>query len=253
MTLGTKILSLISVMLLAILALGFLSFDSVLPKIIVFISACYMSVVAYRTKERMWLLFFVVTAIVFIPYLRFFDFSDIAWRVLDVIAMAGFIFFIYRYYDGYRKGDAFESFVSSLFPKEEWKIEDWTKDMSRHLGREVESDRHPDLTLRSLKTGKRMAIECKFRSKFWETKEGTGIFWDESNHDTYKAYGGREKIDVTVAFGLGGNAKSPNKLFLVPLRMLEEYKGKIVPAQYLQKFEKGVKAPLSLDGPQMKI
>lgn len=246
MTLGTKILSFISILLLAVFAFGILPAGSPFPKLVVFISACYLSVVAYRTKERPWFLFFVVVAILFVPLLRFFDFSDIAWRMIDVIIAAGFIFFIYRYYDGYRKGDLFENFVASLFPEEMWKIEDWAKNKSQHLDREVESDRRPDLTVRNLKTGKRLAIECKFRSRFWETKDGTGVFWDKDKHDSYKDYGDREKIEVTVAFGVGGNAKSPNKLFLVPLRMLEEYKGKIIPAQYLQKFEKSIKAPVTI-------
>ena len=247
MSIGTKIFSLVSIAFLIALAFGVSAVNLSLAKFVVFISACYLSVISYRTKENLWLTFFVVVVVLFNPLRGLFSFSYAIWRIIDMITAVGFGIFIYRYYDSYRKGDAFESFVSSLFPREAWAIEDWTKDRSHHLRREVESDRHPDLTIRSLNTGKRVAIECKFRSRFWTTKFGTGVFWDKYQHDFYKAYGTRENVQVQVAFGVGGNAKSPAKLFLVPLRMLEGYQGKTVPAQYLQKFEKDTKIPLTLE------
>ena len=134
-----------------------------------------------------------------------------------------------------------------MFPPEAWVIEDWTKDKSRGLHREVESDRNPDLTVRSLNNNKRFAIECKFRSRFWTTKFGTGIFWKAWNHDFYRRYGERENISVRVAFGVGGNPKSPGAVFIVPLEKIEEYKGKIIPAQYLQQFKKDPKNLIFLE------
>jgi hypothetical protein len=246
MTLGTKILSVISIVSLVALASGVFVVSLVLVKVVVFISSCYLAVVAYRTKEKFWLVFFAVVAVLFVPVGGFFGFPYWVWRTIDTIVAAGIILFIYRYYDSYRKGWAFERFVASRFPKEAWAIEDWTKDKSRGLKRDVESDRNPDLILRSLSTGERFAVECKFRSRFWTTKFGTGIFWDKYRHGLYGDYGARENIKVKIAFGVGGNPKNPTKLFVVPIESLEEYKGKIIPAQYLQRFEKDLKAVMVL-------
>ncbi|MFA5841433.1 MAG: DUF6804 family protein [Candidatus Paceibacterota bacterium] len=254
MTLGTKVLSLISIVLLITLASGVLTMDFALAKFVVFISSCYLAVVAWRTKEKMWLVFFVAVALIFLPVIKLFSFSYAVWRTADAIVAAGFAFFIYRYYDGYRKGSAFEKFVASRLLPEEWAIEDWTKDKSRGLKRHVESDMNPDLTVRNVSTGKRFAVECKFRSRFWKDNEGiTGIFWKAYNHDFYRNYGDKENIKVKIVFGVGGNPKNPSRLFVVPIESLEEYKGKNIPAQYLQKFEKDIKIPLTLDNPQTKV
>lgn len=248
MSLGTKIFSTLSVVVLFALSIGWKA-GYILPvaKFVVFISVCYLAVVSHRTKERFWLLFFIVSAIIFNPIFSF-DFEYSVWRIIDALIAIGIAWFFRSYYDSYRKGWAFERFVASLFPKEAWVMEDWTKDKSHRLKRIVESDMNPDLTVRNISNGKRFAIECKFRSSFWTDSSGvTGISWKAHNHDFYKNYGEKENLPVKVIFGLGGNPKLPTRIFVVPLERLREYRGKIIPAQYLEKFEKNPKASIVLE------
>lgn len=244
---ATKIFSLIAVVFLTMLSLGIDGISLQTARLIVFISAIYLMVVSLRTRERLWTALFVAVAVIFNPAREILNLSRNQWRVLDLFIIAGFALFFYRYYDGYRKGSAFEKFVSSLLPENEWIIEDWTKDKSKRLQRQVESDKNPDLTVRNKITGERIAIECKFRSRPWMNKFGiNGISWNSYNHDCYKRYGEKERIPVKVIFGLGGNPKSPEKIFVAPLEGLEQFKGKNIPLNYLERFEKNIKAHLVL-------
>lgn len=241
---STKIFSIFAVVFLLALSLGINLINLQFAKFTVFISVFYLFIVSIKTSERLWSAFFIIAAIIFNPIQGIFKLPVIYWKSLDIFVALGILLFFYRYYDGYRKGSDFEKFISSLFPREEWVIEDWTKDKSKRLRREVESDMNPDLTIRNLKTGKRFAIECKFRSRPWINNGITGIFWKAYNHDFYKKYGNRENVSVNVVFGLGGNAKSPKRIFLIPLEKLENYKGKVIPLHYLESFEKSIKAQL---------
>lgn len=250
MSKGTKIFSVVSVALLLALALGWKSGGQLtLVKFIISISTLYLGVVSYRTKQYFWLLFFGFITVLFFPFQDIFSLSYIVWRIIDLIVAVGVTLFFYLYYDSYRKGANFEKFIISLFPQELWVIEDLTKDKSKILNREVESDRNPDITVRSLNNNKRFAIECKFRSRFWDNggKSAAGISWRARNHDSYKKYGEKENIPVRIIFGVGGNPKHPSRIFVVPIEKIEEYKGKIIPAQYLSQFERNPKMPISLD------
>ncbi|HUX35963.1 MAG TPA: DUF6804 family protein [Candidatus Paceibacterota bacterium] len=239
---ATKIFSLVAVVFLTMLALGIDTVGLQTARLIVFISAIYLIVSSFRTKERLWMALFIAIAIIFNPAKEILKLSRTQWRVLDLLIVAGFAIFFYRYYDGYKKGSKFEKFVSSLLPENEWVIEDWTKDKSKRLRRQVESDKNPDLTVRNKRTGERIAVECKFRSRPWTNKFGiNGISWNAYNHDCYRRYGEKERIPVRVIFGLGGNPKSPEKIFVVPLEGLEQFKGKNIPLGYLGKFEKNIK------------
>lgn len=244
---ATKIFSILAVVFLAALSLGMTGINLQTARLLVFISAIYLLIVSFRTNEQSWTIFFSVVAVLFNPVGEILMLPAAQWRILDLFIIAGFALFFYRYYDGYRKGADFEKFVVSLFPEEEWIIEDWTKDKSKRLRRRVESDKNPDLTFRNAKTGKRIAVECKFRSRPWTDKTGiTGISWDAYNHDSYISYGEKESIPVAVVFGLGGNPKLPERIFLVPLEKLGGFKGRIIPLKYLENFEKSIKDHLSL-------
>lgn len=247
MSIGTKIFTFLAVALLFCLALDITYINLYIAKLTISVSAIYLFVVAARTREKIWLIFFALTAIFLNPVYDVLKLTKTDWRIIDLVIAVGFILFFYRYYDSYRKGSNFEKFVANLFPPEMWVIEDWTKDKSRGLRRKVESDNNPDLTVRSLNNNKRYAIECKFRSRFWTTPSGTGIFWNAKSHDFYKKYGEKEKISVRVVFGVGGNPKHPVRIFIVPLEKLEQYKGGIIPAQYIGQFEKNSKNPISLE------
>jgi hypothetical protein len=244
---AAKIFSILAVVFLTALSLGINAVSLEVAKFTVFISAIYLFAVSLRTRERLWAALFVAIAVIFNPAKEILKLSGDQWRVLDLLIIAGVALFFYRYYDGYRKGSNFEKFVLSLFPENEWVIEDWTKDKSRRLRRQVESDKNPDLTVRSVKTGRRVAIECKFRSRPWINKFGiTGISWNAYSHDSYKRYGEKENISVKVVFGLGGNPKSPERIFMVPLEKLEEFRGKNIPLKFLVNFEQSIKAQLAL-------
>ena len=197
MSLGTKTFTFLAIVFLFGLALDISYINLYVAKLTIFVSSIYLFVVAVRTREKIWLIFFATTALFLNPVYEVLQITKSNWRIVDLVIAIGFILFFYRYYDSYRKGSNFEKFVANLFPPDMWVIEDWTKDKSRGLRRKVESDNNPDLTVRSLNSNKRYAIECKFRSRFWTTPYGTGISWSAWNHDFYKKYGEKENISVS--------------------------------------------------------
>lgn len=244
---ATKIFSILAVALLAALSFGFSPINLGAARLLVFISAVYLLIAGIRGKEQFWTIFFAVVAVLFNPVHEVLYLSRNQWRIFDLLIAGGIALFFYRYYNGYAKGRAFEKFVLSMLPESEWVIEDWTKDKSKRLRRQVESDKNPDLTVRNKKTGERIAIECKFRSRTWVNKFGiNGISWNPYSHEFYKRYGQKEGIPVKVVFGLGGNPKSPDKIFVVPLERLEEFKGKSIPLKVMENFETNTEARLAL-------
>jgi hypothetical protein len=128
------------------------------------------------------------------------------------------------------RGKRFEEYVLHKFNKNEWVIEDRTKDWGVVLKRLVVSDSNPDLVMRHIVTGKIVAVECKYHSSFEKGKKEFGMNWTskrkfnegEEKIKKYVEFRVKTKYPIFVVIGVGGKEEKPEKLYLLPLHMLEK-------------------------------
>ena len=131
-------------------------------------------------------------------------------------------------------GDKFESLIAKKFNRNYFKIKEWAGDKYVE-GIYAESTLNPDLVI-SFNLGKinqLFAVECKYRSKYIMD----GIIWAKENQiKHYRSYQEKENIPVFVAIGVGGKPDSPDDLYIIPLREIEN--SKYIPQRTLNKFRK---------------
>ena len=138
------------------------------------------------------------------------------WVILDILSLAGVVYFTYWSTNAYEKGARFEKYMTTLFPEPEFGVNDRTRDNSKFLNRHVESDGYPDLVFRNKKTGNLFAIECKWRGKWARNKNGElGIWWKPYQAERYAEYGKKFNIPVYVAFGIGGSPEKPKEVYFL--------------------------------------
>jgi len=143
------------------------------------------------------------------------------WVIVDIISLAGVVYFAYWATNPYWKGTRFEQYVSTLFPEPEFVIHDRTRDVSKFLNRRVESDSHPDFVFRNQKTGKSFAVECKWRARWSNGRDGdVGLWWDIPRWERYCAFEKESGIPVSVAFGIGGAPEKPHEVYFLELDRL---------------------------------
>lgn len=143
------------------------------------------------------------------------------WVIIDIASLVGIVYFAYWTTNSYQKGTRFEQYVSTLFPEPEFVIHDRTRDVSKFLHRQVESDAHPDFVFRNQKTGKSFAVECKWRGRWAQGKSGDlGLWWSLAQGDRYLAYEKESGIPVFVAFGIGGTPKKPYEVHFLEAKQL---------------------------------
>ncbi len=139
----------------------------------------------------------------------------------------------------YEMGIRFESYIMSLFNKNDWSIVDYTKDLSKKFDRRVESDSDPDFTIRHKITDNIVSIECKYRSKTVYIGSGYGVQWAESYQiRNYNEFSKRTKYPVFIAIGIEGSPSNPEKIFILPLSCLKD---PFVGIKYLEKFKRNSK------------
>lgn len=143
------------------------------------------------------------------------------WVILDILSLAGMVYFTYWSTNPYKKGTRFEQYVANLFPDPDFVIKDRTRDVSKFLNRRVESDMHPDFVFRNQKTGKSFAIECKWRGKWAQGKSGElGLWWKKWQGERYVAYEKESGMPVFVAFGIGGSPEKPKEVYFLEVDRL---------------------------------
>lgn len=135
-----------------------------------------------------------------------------------------------------KKGDDFEKFIVQKFNKKYFHIKEWAGD--KYIdGRYAQTTLHPDL-LMEFHIGERtdeFAVECKWKSNI--TEKGI-VFASKEQYSRYKRFEVERKVPVFIAIGLGGKALMPEKLYIVPLRLLTS---NFVFPGTLEKFEKNDK------------
>lgn len=119
-----------------------------------------------------------------------------------------------------QKGDDFEKYVVQKFSKNYFSILDWTGDKFVN-GSYSQSNTHPDLALKfkfkDVDTD--FAVECKYRSDYYKN----GIEWCTSRQlENYRNYVKEKNRTVFVVIGVGGEATSPEELFIIPLADISE-------------------------------
>lgn len=236
-----RLIGWIAVLVLVSAALGLYEGSFLLLKLAVFAVSLVFALVTYIGRKYVWIGFFGIVALLFNPIASIhLDFQ--MWRVVDVVAALGFSFFLWNYYNSYGKGYQFEDYVASLFPAYEWVIADKTRDYSKKFGRTVESDSNPDFTFRHTRTGKTFAIECKYRSYFYNG----GFELTQRQLANYVNFGAKHNMPVFVVLGVGGSPKRPEKLFLVPIKNADGYRAGFFSKQDLGEFQRNPAGPFTL-------
>jgi len=127
---------------------------------------------------------------------------------------------IAEYVSPHEKGTHFERHIISFFSKEHYELIEWRSDKEAYGKRYPLSNQWPDLEMQEIASGKRFAIECKFRSGISEEFK-----WARSSKqfENYREYQRMKGFPVYVAIGIGGAAYKPKSIFMVPLDHLPSH------------------------------
>ena len=131
------------------------------------------------------------------------------------------------------KGLAFEEWIVSKFDKKYWTLKEWRGDKYSN-GVYAESNQYPDLELTLKARGQeyRIAIECKYRSRFKDDK----IKWSyDEQVNRYKSFASRTGLPTFIIIGVGGSASDPQELYIVPI---EDMPGDEVSREFLQQYKR---------------
>jgi len=115
--------------------------------------------------------------------------------------------------ESFRKGEEFEAFIrNKLFTKDDYDMLERTHDYSSNKQDYVDSSKKPDYKLKSKKSGKEFYVEAKYRSAL-----SNGSFeFKPYQLKRYKIIS--KETPVYILIGVGQEAKSPEQVFLIPLK-----------------------------------
>jgi len=139
----------------------------------------------------------------------------------------------------------FEKYIITRFSRDGNRLLDWRGDKYIQGYGGPESSGDPDILFMTRNERDRFAIECKYRSHWWNSPEhGPCIEW--AREDQFKRYVGFERrraITVYIAIGVGGNPSDPNELFI---GRIENIKYRVARKYHLEKFR--MKLPIPIGG-----
>lgn len=117
------------------------------------------------------------------------------------------------------KGNAFEDYMIQLLGKEKG-VQLVSRNSDYHKnGVSATENMEPDLKFKL--NDVRFSVECKWRKSFFNQEVSFAKNYQIRNYNKYQIDTNQK---VFVAFGIGGNPTSPEKLFLLPLaKLTEEY------------------------------
>jgi len=141
-----------------------------------------------------------------------------------------------------QKGKLFEKYVIQHFDtKNYFSVVDWTRDICDD-GICPESNCNPDVIMRYRKTGDKIALECKYRSRYYYSKEHhtQTIRWARPDQiKNYLRYQEENSVPVYVIIGVGNDilrGESPSDMYCVPLNDIRNYPE--VFYSYLQRYKR---------------
>ena len=216
----TRLVSGIAALVLLAAAFGLTNNFAVI-KLTVTVCFLFLAVLSWNQGYTVWVLSALIAGAIFNPFIPLQHIPRNIWTILDIVAVAGLLYFVFWTTNPYWKGTRFEHYVSTLFPEHRFVIQNRTRDISKFTGRRVESDTHPDFVFRSSATDKPFAIECKWRSRWAKGNGGEmGLWWDKRQWLRYAEYEKTSGIPVFVAFGIGGVPEKPKEVYILPLDRL---------------------------------
>lgn len=133
------------------------------------------------------------------------------------------------------KGLQFEKFVVHKLPKNRFEVLEWRSDKSTN-GRYATSSLDPDLEIRCIitdpfKTQRFVAIECKYRSKFYNNELEIATV---EQLERYTAFSQERKMKVYIVLGFGNTADDPSELYMIPLK---DIRSNVITKQQLSRLE----------------
>lgn len=134
--------------------------------------------------------------------------------------------------DSKQKGNDFEGYVADLLKTNSIKISEWNQGATSPGGAYGENELKPDFYV-SHNAGRMTLeywVECKFRSSI----PASGFELKDTQAQRYKELQGTSRKKVLITLGVGGNAGSPDRLYIVPLDSLLRYKH--IPQKYLDNY-----------------
>ena len=194
-------------------------------------------VLSTRSKRYYWAALFAFVAVLFNPVIVF-SLTKTQWIVADFVLILILLVWAWDYFHSYHKGYLFERYIEQKFPKTEWAVVTYTRDSHKRLQRFVESDGNPDFVFRKISSNYVIAVECKYRSKYWDnTKLGKGIGWETRLSERYGEYSRRQNVPVYLAIGIGGNPKSPAVVSFIPLEIVQNKYPTFIPKEIIEKYK----------------
>lgn len=141
-----------------------------------------------------------------------------------------------------QKGKLFEKYIISRFDTRNYfSVVDWTRDICED-GICPESNCNPDIVMRYRRTGDKIALECKYRSRYYysERYHTPTIRWARPDQiENYLSYQEMQQIPVYVVIGVGNNilrGEIPEDLYCIPLDDIKNYPE--VFYSYLQRYRR---------------
>ena len=129
-------------------------------------------------------------------------------------ALLQFLKSLARHMPASDKGYEFEKYVLSRFDKHDYRIHEWRSDKFLRGWGGPPSNSSPDIELEHIQTGRRFAIECKYRTGL---SNGKFMWATPRKRDNYIRYQQHNHTQVFVAFGLGGQPRDPAFFAVMPL------------------------------------
>ena len=118
------------------------------------------------------------------------------------------------------KGAEFENFVyDEIFNDKLFDVVEKTNDFDSNSRRFEERSMNPDFCFRDKRTREKFWIEAKYRKSLSKNENGEFIckMCTRKQLDKYKDVEERTKIKVYICLGLGGDPKSPETVYLIPV------------------------------------
>ena len=202
----------------------------------VFVASIFLALLALSTRRYYWSIVFVAFALLFNPWIRP-SLSRNEWVLADILLFSTLSFWLFDYFQAYRKGLSFEHFIQNKFAEPKYILVSATKDLHKKLRRFVESDANPDFVFRERATGKVFAVECKYRSNYLDGGSwGEGVLWIKNQGDRYLQYSQKENISVYIAIGVEGNPKNPKDIGLIPIAIIQKQYFKFIPRRVIEQY-----------------
>lgn len=194
----------------------------------------YLSI---SSKRYYFATFFILFGILFNP-INTPSLSKTQWIWADIFLILLLGYWLFDYFASYHKGLLFEKFIiNTKFPKNDWDLVDYTKDLHKKINRFIESDSNPDLIFRKRLNNNIIAVECKYRSNYGNHKNwGQGIFWNQKQGERYRKYSIEKNTPVYVSIGVGGNPRSPSTTSFIPLDIIQNKYYNFIPKNILETY-----------------